>query len=74
MIIEIPDWCVIGKCVEWHAPYITGNEWVREVIISYGYDGFFHQAHNCPVYYSKFTEFGKQIRENKRVILLQRVY
>ena len=41
MIIEVPDWCVIGKFVELHAPYITGNEWVREEIISYGYDGFF---------------------------------
>jgi hypothetical protein len=38
-------------------------EWVREKIISYGVDGFFHQAHNCPVYYSRFSEYGDYIRE-----------
>ena len=30
MTIEIPDWCVIGKYVEWNASHITGNEWVTE--------------------------------------------
>lgn len=30
MIIEVPDWCVIGKTIEWYAPRITGIEWVRE--------------------------------------------
>lgn len=65
MTIEIPDWCIIGKIIEWNTPAITGNEWVKEKIISYGIDGFFHQAHNCPVYYSKFVEYGKKIRECK---------
>jgi len=63
MTIEVPDWCIIGKWIEWNAPYITGNEWATERIISYGKDGFFHQAHNCPVYYSSFLEYGKRIRE-----------
>lgn len=44
MIIEVPDWCVLGKTIEWHAPEITGNEWVRDKIIAFGYDGFFHQS------------------------------
>lgn len=65
MTIEIPDWCVIGKIIEWSAPAINGNKWVKEKIISYGIDGFFHQAHNCPVYYSKFAEYRKKIRECK---------
>ena len=41
MTIEVPDWCIIGKTIEWNAPHITGNEWVRDKIISFGYDGFF---------------------------------
>lgn len=65
MTIEVPDWCVIGKVVEWNAPHITGNEWVCEKILSYGLDGFYHQGHNCPVYYSKFSGYGKTIREYK---------
>lgn len=63
MIIEVPDWCIIGKFVEWNEPDITGNEWVKEKILSYGRDGFFHQASYCPIYYTKFTEYGKTIRE-----------
>lgn len=65
MTIEVPGWCVIGKTIEWYAPHITGNEWVREKIISFGYDGFSHQEHNCPVYYTKFSEYGKTVREIK---------
>ena len=65
MIIEIPDWCVIGKTIEWYAPHITGIEWVRDKIISFGYDGFFHQEHNCPVYYTNFSEYGKTVKEMK---------
>lgn len=41
MTIEIPDWCKIGLFIEWHAPNITGNDWVKEEIIGYTYDGFF---------------------------------
>lgn len=63
MIIEIPDWCVIGKVIRWNAPQLTGNKWVTERIVGYGYDGFFHQAYGCPVYYTEFSEYGKTIRE-----------
>lgn len=63
MTISVPDWCLIGEYIEWNNPIVTGEEWVREEIISYGYDGFFHQSHNCPVYYSKFDEYGKTVRE-----------
>lgn len=62
MTIEIPNWCVIGKRIEWRVSHITGNEWVTEIIISYGMDGLFHQAHNCPAYFSKFSEYGKKDR------------
>ena len=65
MIIEVPDWCVTGKTIEWHAPHSTGKLWVRDKIISFGYDGFFHQGHNCPVYYTKFSEYGKTVKEIK---------
>lgn len=65
MIIEIPEWCVIGKIIEWKT--FDSNygklKWFKEKIISYGCDGFFHQAYNCPVYYSKFSDYGKTIRE-----------
>lgn len=63
MIIEVPDWCVIGKYIEWHCPHITGYDWVTERILSYGTDGFRHQGYNCPEYYTKFDEYGKTIRE-----------
>ena len=63
MIIEIPNWCVIGKCIEWHNPRTTGFDWVTERIVAYGYDGFFHESDNSPMYYSKFSEYGKTIRE-----------
>ena len=59
--IEIPSWCKIGTRIKWYNPDITGHDWVFERIISYGYDGFFHQAHNCPVYFTKFTEYGKTV-------------
>lgn len=65
MTIEIPDWCIIGKIIEWNRPDLTGAEWTDEKIISYGVDGFFHQEHNCPVYYTKFSEYGKTLRECK---------
>lgn len=66
MILEIPDWCVIGKYIKWRAPEITGNTQVEEKIISYGINGFFHQAHNCPVYFTEFKEYGKTVKEIKR--------
>ena len=65
MTIEIPDWCIIGKTIEWNRPDLTGIEWVREEILSFGYNGFYHQSCNCPVYYTEFSEYGKTIRECK---------
>lgn len=65
MAINIPEWCVIGDFIQWHAPEITGEDWVLEKIISYGADGFFHQSHNCPIYFTKFSEYGKTVRRLK---------
>ncbi len=69
MTIEIPDWAIIGKIVEVRdsTGKRTGNtkEWCKEKILSYGVDGVFTQAHNCPVYYTKFSEYGINIREIK---------
>ena len=62
MTIEIPDWCRIGLYIQWHAPNLTGMEWVRERIVAFGYDGFFHQEHNCPMYFTKFSEYGKTVK------------
>lgn len=66
MIIDIPDWAMIGTFV---LVKDTGlyrgddkNKWYKEKIIAYGYDGFFHQAHNCPVYFSHFSDYGKTIK------------
>ncbi len=59
MTLTIPDWCRIGATVEYE--YRPG-EWVDEVVHSYGTDGFFHQAYGCPMYYSKYSEFGRTIR------------
>jgi hypothetical protein len=65
MIINIPDWCCIGKTIEWKTFDTDYGKarWFKEKIISFGYDGFFHQAYNCPVYYSKFSDYGNTIRE-----------
>lgn len=63
MTIEIPDWCIIGKWIEWNAPHITGTEWVKEKIISYGINGFYHQYYDCPVYFTEFSEYGRTVRE-----------
>lgn len=65
MVINIPDWCEIGTYIEWDAQHITGQRWVREKIIAFGYDGFFHQEHNCPMYFTKFSEYGKTVRLEK---------
>jgi len=67
IIIEVPSWCTIGTWVEWSCPSITGCKWVHEKIISYGYDGFYHQYPNCPIYYSKFSDLGKTIRLIKNI-------
>ena len=64
MIINVPEWAEIGNYVEikmWDSDY-EKYRWFREQIISYGNDGFFHQAHNCPVYYNKFSDMGTKVR------------
>lgn len=66
MIIEVPDWCQIGKYIEVKHPQHTGSDsFYKEKILSYGIDGFFHQEHNCPVYFTRFSEYGKTVRECK---------
>lgn len=65
MILEIPDWCKIDQYISWNAPHITGQTWVRERIIGYGYNGFFHQATNCPLYFTEFEEYGKTVKLEK---------
>lgn len=67
MTIEIPDWCHIGKYIVWHNPRTTGAEWVRDRIIAFGYNGFFHQACNCPMYFTEFSEYGKTVKEEEEV-------
>ena len=42
--------------------YDTYN-WFKEKIISYSENGFYHQAHNCPIYHSLFSDYGKSVRE-----------
>lgn len=65
-MIEIPDWCVIGKIVYWSKPRITGFTWVKERIIAYSDTGFFHQGDSsCPVYHTEFSEFDKTIKLEK---------
>ena len=64
--IEVPDWAKIGRiilirdknCIRGNNP----DRWYREKILPYGLDGIFRQGHNCPVYYSKFDEFGVNIK------------
>lgn len=66
--LNIPDWCAIGTEIEWNAPEITGMEWVKEIVHSYDMQGFFHGAHDCPMYYTKFEEYGKTVRLPKKSI------
>ena len=66
MTIEVPDWCKIGLYVEWYAPIQTGvDHWVKEKIIGYTCNGFLHQATNCSMYETKFSEYGNTIRKVK---------
>lgn len=71
MTITIPDWAKIGNIV-----YIKDvneirggnpNEWYAERVISYGNDGIFHQAPYCPVYYTKFSEYGNTLLDEKEM-------
>ena len=68
-IIEVPEWANIDDyilvkdvdCIRGEDP----QKWYKEKILGYGYDGIFHQATNCPVYYSKFSEYRITIKKNK---------
>lgn len=69
MIIELPDWARIGetilvkdvRCDRGDNP----NSWYEEEIVSFGYDGIFHQTEDSPEYFTKFSEWGKTIKEIK---------
>lgn len=65
MTINIPDWCVIGKYIEvkMYDKNYDRCDWFKEKIIAYSENGFFHQAYNCPVYHSLFSDYGKFVRE-----------
>lgn len=67
MIINVPNWCTIGKFIEFKMfdPDTGKDAWFKDRIISYSEDGFFHQAHNCQVYHNKFDDYGKTVRECK---------
>lgn len=66
MIIELPSWARIGatvlvkdtKMIRGDSP----NNWYTEKIISFGYNGVFHQAKDCPVYFTEFKQYGKTIK------------
>ena len=66
MTIKIPEWAKIGRsilvrdanCKRGDDP----NKWYTEKIIAYGDDGIFHQSHNCPVYYTRFSDFDANIK------------
>lgn len=53
MTIKLPSWARLGAtimvkdvdCIRGANP----KHWYAEKIIAFGYDGVFHQAHNCPV-------------------------
>ena len=66
MTIELPDWARIGNIIEVRDYALKrgddSNHWYRERIISFGYNGVFHQAAYCPVYFTEFEEYGKTIR------------
>lgn len=67
MLMEIPDWSIIGKTIEWYNPHLVvfanDDPWFKEKNIAFGIDGFFHQWEDYPIYFSKYAEYGKTIRE-----------
>lgn len=73
--IKIPNWCKIGVIVEVRYPDgRTGDKkaFYKERIIGYTDNGFITQAHNCPMYYHQFNEFGKTVKvDNKQFFLYQ---
>lgn len=66
MTIELPDWARIGaQVLVKDTKMIRGdnsNNWFTERIIAFGYDGVFHQAKYCPIYFTEFKEYGKTIK------------
>lgn len=66
MTIELPDWARIGMTVLIKdINKIRGdnsNAWYTERIVAFGYNGVFHQAHNCPMYFTEFNQHGKTIK------------
>lgn len=67
MTINVPDWCIIGKYIAWSDENTTGAKWVRERIVGYTPTGFLHQASNCPMYHTNYTEYGKTVKELDKV-------
>ena len=69
IIIRVPSWCQLGKRIEFQMqdPSDGKMHWFKDRIISYDYKGFFHQAPYCPVYYNKFSDYGKTVRECEEV-------
>ena len=67
MIIEVPDWCKIGKYIEFkmYDPTYGEARWFKDKIIAYSEKGFFHQGFYCPVYHHLFTDYGELVRECK---------
>jgi len=65
-IIKLPSWARIdAEILIKDVNMIRGadpEKWYPERITAFGYDGVFHQAHNCPEYYTKFSEYGKTIK------------
>ncbi len=63
--IMIPDWAHIGRTVVVKDTHKyrgdDRNELWGERVIAYGNDGVFHQEHDCPVYYTEFSKYGKTI-------------
>lgn len=68
MIIEVPDWCVIGKYIEvkMFDNLLGEYDWFCQRILSYSENGFFHQAYNCPVHHNLFSDYGVSVRECER--------
>lgn len=66
MTIELPDWARIGmQVLVRDTKLIRGdnpNHWYTEKIVAFGYDGVFHQAKDCPMYFTEFKQYGKTIK------------
>lgn len=69
MIITVPEWARIGIPIYVRDKNMVRgddpDQWYREVIVGYGYDGIFHKANNSPVYYTKFSEYNINIKDKR---------